>query len=330
MVDESFHSGFAGEAAKSTEYRLDDSDRLAPLYETPDLSPEPISARYAELDLELEAAHEVLWCFQRHRERPSFTPRLLADVLALQERLKAHYAQAELPFRYLVWASRAPKIFNLGGDLPLIAKLVDRRDRAGLLRYARACIDICYRNATNLDLPMQTIGLLQGETLGGGFEAALSNDVLIAEESTRFGLPEVLFNLFPGMGAYSFLARRIGTVEAERMIFSGKLYTARELEVMGVVDLVVPDGQGQLAVYEYIERNARHFNAHRAIYKVRRRFNPLSYDELNDIITVWVDAALQLEPINLRKMERLARSQERRLPWISSQGARTALGDDGR
>ena len=51
---------------------------------------------------------------------------------------------------------------------------------------------------------------MQGECLGGGFEAALSSDVIVAEKSARFGFPEILFNLFPGMGAYSFLERKIG------------------------------------------------------------------------------------------------------------------------
>lgn len=289
-----------------------DSDRLAPLYETIDQKADPFAAHYEELDLELDRESDLLWCHQRHTDRPSFTPRLLRDVQAFQERIKLRYAGTEAPpFRYLIWASRMPKVFNLGGDLRLICELVGRRDRAGLLRYARACIDISHLNANKLDLPIVTVALCQGETLGGGFEAALSSDVIIAEESARFGLPEVLFNLFPGMGAYSFLARRIGVAEAEAMIFSGKVYEAAELKKMGVVDVLVPDGEGREATYAYLDRHARHFSAHRALYKVRRRFSPVTYQELTDIVTVWVDAALELDPINLRKMERLARSQTR-------------------
>ena len=147
---------------------------------------------------------------------------------------------------------------------------------------------------TTAQVPIVTIALCQSETLGGGFEAALSSDVIIAEEGARFGLPEVLFNLFPGMGAYSFLARRIGVAGAEEMIFSGKVYSAAELKEMGVVDMVAPDGEGRHAVHAYIDRHRRHFTAHRALYKVRRRFSPVSYQELTDIVTIWVDAALEL------------------------------------
>jgi DSF synthase len=55
-----------------------------------------------------------------------------------------------------------------------------------------------YRRITNFRSPtMTTISLVQGDALGGGFEAALTSDVIIAEESAQMGLPEILFNLFP-------------------------------------------------------------------------------------------------------------------------------------
>jgi DSF synthase len=56
---------------------------------------------------------------------------------------------------------------------------------------------------------------------------------LIAEESSRMGFPEVLFNLFPGMGAYSFLQRKVGRRVTEELITSGNTYTARQLYDMG-------------------------------------------------------------------------------------------------
>src|SRR3546814_11845575 len=58
--------------------------------------------------------------------------------------------------------------------------------------------------------PYTTLFRSQGEALGGGFEALLCFDVVIAERSARFGHPEMLFGLFPGMGAYSILARKLG------------------------------------------------------------------------------------------------------------------------
>jgi DSF synthase len=56
-------------------------------------------------------------------------------------------------------------------------------------------------------LPILTVGLVQGAALGGGFEALLSFDYVVAERDATFGLPEILFGLFPGMGAHSLLSR---------------------------------------------------------------------------------------------------------------------------
>ena len=80
---------------------------------------------------------------------------------------------------------------------------------------------------------------MQGDALGGGFECALASDLIVAEERAQLGFPEILFNLFPGMGAYSLLSRRVGMKGAEKMILSARLYTAEELHELGVVDLLV-------------------------------------------------------------------------------------------
>ena len=61
-----------------------------------------------------------------------------------------------------------------------------------------------YGNSAAFHTPLITIALVQGDALGGGFECALSFDVLIAERSAKMGLPEVLFNLFPGMELTAF------------------------------------------------------------------------------------------------------------------------------
>ena len=72
------------------------------------------------------------------------------------------------------------------------------------------------------------------------------------------GLPEILFNLFPGMGAYSLLARRIGLRAAEELILSGKVLPAAKLHEMGIVDVLAKDGEGEAAVtrVDHEERRA--------------------------------------------------------------------------
>jgi DSF synthase len=114
------------------------------------------------------------------------------------------------------------------------------------------------------------------------------------------------------MGAFSFLSRRLGANEAERVILSGKTWKADELHELGLIDILAEPGQGDAAVREFIAaRQRRSPNATIAMQQVRKAVNPVSYKELEDIAMIWVDAALRLNQRDLKIMERLARSQDR-------------------
>ncbi|MGH8759703.1 MAG: crotonase/enoyl-CoA hydratase family protein, partial [Burkholderiales bacterium] len=197
----------------------------------------------------------------------------------------------------------------LGGDLSLFTKLIDNQDRDGLLGYGKACVDVLYRNYLGHELPITTISLIQGECLGGGFEAALSSEVLVAERQARFGFPEILFNLFPGMGAYSFLERKVGKRATENLITSGKMYSADDMLAMGVVDLVVDQGRGEAEIAGFIRSRSRSRNAMAGLAAARRRVHKLDYDELIGVVEAWVDTALNLSHRDLKLMQRLVSRQ---------------------
>ena len=248
--------------------------------------------------------------------RPSFNPKLLADLRAYTDfvtrsggQFPGHVGEDGAPIEYAVVASDVPGVFNLGGDLDLFTQLIAARDRTGLLRYGRACIDVLYPNYCAYGLPLTTVSLVQGEALGGGFECALSSDVIVAEKSARMGFPEILFNLFPGMGAYSFLDRRVGQRSAEAIITSGCIYTADQLHAMGVVDVVCEDGQGDAALADLFRKRRRAQNGIAAVAAARRRVHRLEFAELVDVVEIWVDAALRLNPIDLKLMQRLVKKQ---------------------
>ncbi|HTQ72112.1 MAG TPA: crotonase/enoyl-CoA hydratase family protein [Acidocella sp.] len=266
---------------------------------------------YSDLDVCLTEEDRALWCFMKPQARPSFTRQLLIDLTDVQRLIKQLLSTTPAPFDYVVLGSRSQGVFNLGGDLTLFAEKIRTRDREGLRKYAHACVAVGYANHSGYDNAAMTIALLQGDALGGGFESALSCDMLIAERQVKFGLPEVLFNLYPGMGAYSFLSRRVGMLKAEEIILSGRTYTAEEMLAVGAIDMVVEPGEGERAVRDYIERNRTRQLALSAVRKVRRRVNPVSLEELIDITDLWVDTALRLSDQDLRRMSRIAAAQDR-------------------
>jgi DSF synthase len=256
-----------------------------------------------------------MWSKWTAEPRPCFNPTLLADIRSYYEFLSRTGGHVECEgeehaIEYVVLASGMPGVFNLGGDLDLFKQLIGSHDRAGLLRYGRACIDVLYRNYIAHELPgVTTVSLVQGECLGGGFEAALSSDVIVAEKGSRFGFPEILFNLFPGMGAYSFLDRKIGQKGAEALITSGKIYTAEDMQALGVVDAVAEDGQGEAEVAALIRKRSRSRNGLAALAATRRRVHSISFDELLDVVQIWVDAALRINVRDLKLMQRLVSRQ---------------------
>jgi DSF synthase len=278
--------------------------------------PHRLQDEFDELTIRFEADQAALWCLVNHTERPCFTQRLLDQIRALQTRLRQGLAHAamgdDMPVRTIVWGSAFPGIWNLGGDLALFTRLIRAGAEEELRHYAYTCVDAVYQNLTKMGLPILTIGLIQGDALGGGFEHALTNDVIIAERDSRMGLPEILFNLFPGMGAYSLLCRRLDAVRAQKLILSGRLYAAEELEELGLVDQVVGRGEGPASVREYLERNRRRHATLLALSRVRHRCQPVTYEELIDITDVWVETALGLDEADLRRMEHLVRAQQRR------------------
>jgi DSF synthase len=267
---------------------------------------------YRELVIHYNPEQKATWCYMWPTSHPCCTPELIAELdhfnRAIEHRAKldAENSKRDEPC-YLVIASRIPGVFSLGGDLGLFLKLIRAGDREGLFRYVKSCIDLLF---VTYHMPITTISLVQGDALGGGFEGALVTHVLIAERQARMGLPDVLFNLFP-VAAYSLLARKLGPARAQRLILSGRIYSAEELYEMGVVDVLAENGEGEEAVSSYIKKQNRANNTYQAIHKVRDIYQPLNYEELLQISNIWVDAALRLSERDLRVMERIAQSQEK-------------------
>jgi DSF synthase len=290
-----------------------DSDRRpdAVSIHTIDKTPPRHPFDFVDLETQFDPGLETLWTYMRQRTRPSFNPKLLGEFAQWQTDIVAARSSGAMPVRYLVLGSRFPGVFSLGGDLDLFAAHIRNQDRDALVRYGRACVHILHRNMLSLDQPIITIGLVEGDALGGGFEALLSFNVVIAERGTRFGLPETNFGLFPGMGAHCFLSRRLGAARAEQMILSGRSYSAEELYDLGIVHALADPGEGRAEVERYIRQNRRRHSGHCAIYEASRSVNPLPLSELEAVVDLWADAALRLSDGDLKLMRRLVGAQTR-------------------
>lgn len=267
------------------------------------------------LTVELDQDRKAVWIRLHPKERPSFTFPLLEDLVTALNWIEVAYHELadgrHRPFSYVITKSEVPGIFNLGGDLPLFISLIREGNREELRRYAHLCIDIQHRRFATFDLPLINISLVQGDALGGGFEYALADDVIIAEKSAKLGFPECRFNLFPGMGAYSFVSRRLGLAKAQEFTSRGRLYSGGEMHDLGIVDVQAEDGKGEEALDDHLRELDKYFNSRQAIHRTRRLVAPVDKQELLDVTDLWVETALQQSDKDLRKMRSFAVAQDR-------------------
>ncbi len=270
--------------------------------------------QYQQTDVDYDPDKKVLWTVMKPLGVPCCNQNMVEEFHHSFQQLQTNGGEIMHdgewhPVHFSVVASRHPTVFNLGGDLALFLTLIRSRNRDALDHYAQLCVNTVYMRTMNFNAPLVTISLVQGDAMGGGFEFALSSDIIIAEQGTRMGLPEVMFNLFSGMGAYSLLSRRIGPKLTEEMMMTGNIYQAEDLHRMGIVDILVPRGDGEKAVDEYIRKRGRRFNAMRSIYQCRQYVNPVTRSELMNIANLWVDAVLKLDEADMHIISHLLRSQ---------------------
>ncbi len=271
---------------------------------------------YDQLVTDFNEELGIMWCYMNPYPRPCFTPQLLNDLSGFLHVMR-NKVSSDIrlggcsAIKYIVFGSYKPGVFSLGGDLALFTECINSGDRDKLSKYMRLSIEVMYSIYTNMDIPITTISLIRGNALGAGFEGALSCDYMIAEKNVQLGFPEVLFNMFPGMGAYSFLARRIDPVRVEKMILSGRIYTSQELHDMYLIDAVAETGHGEVEVENFIKKLEKSRNTRLAVLKMRNMINPVSFEEMLNIGEVWVESAMSLSAKELKTMQRLVRSQDR-------------------
>lgn len=273
---------------------------------------------FKQLSVRYDESYEVLWTyFNQKHVIPCANNEIVTELLQHQDQISQAngvlYANERVyNIKYSIAASLTPNVFCLGGQLPLVRELAKNRNREALLNYAVRGVDIVMNRLNRFNhSDIINISLVQGLALGTGLEAALSSDVIIAERKSLFSFPEMLFNMIPSMGGYSLLARKAGVKVADDLILKGKQITAEQAFEMGIVDVLVEDGHGEKAVYDWIEKNKRFSNGLLAAYKAKNRINPLTREELMDVTHMWIDAAIKLTDREFSIMDRFIDMQEK-------------------
>lgn len=205
------------------------------------------------------------------------------------ERLVRFVEQGADGARALIWHSTVDRGFSAGADLrELHAGLVARTERrtAAVKRVTDTlpslAADLVGRGARRVatplirrrigqfidrihavfdaldQAPLTTIAAVHGVCLGGGFEWALTADIIVADKSARFGFPELRLGLIPGFGGVPRLQRDVGNAVCRDLLLTGRTIRARRAFELGLVSQVVARGES-LHVARQVAKQAGRF-----------------------------------------------------------------------
>lgn len=169
---------------------------------------------------------------------------LAEEIIAATEALAA-----DATVRAVVLSSTCDRAFCVGADLKERNGFSDNQ-----LAGQRPVMRRLYGGVAAL--PMPAIAAVHGYALGGGFELALGCDLIVADATAVFGLPEVRVGLVPGGGGTQLLVRRIGWSRAADLIFTGRRVDVDEGVRLGFVDRSVAAGEDRSTALELARRIA--------------------------------------------------------------------------
>ena len=168
------------------------------------------------------------------------------------------------------------------GSRAVTHPLVRREIRKHLLRI-HAVMDA-------LDMaPLTTVAAVHGFCFGGGLELALTADVIVADRSARFALPELRLGLVPGFGGIPRLERNVGNAVARDILLTGRSLGARRAHEVGLVQQVVGRGKA-LDAARSTARQAARFDAE-VIAKAKAFTKKLPRARLDEEIATFMDMA---------------------------------------
>jgi enoyl-CoA hydratase/carnithine racemase len=187
--------------------------------------------------------------------------------------------------RAMVLSSRVGRGFCAGADLrELHRESVARRElgatTADRVAEVRGFLDRIHAVMDAIDAaPITTIAAVHGVCFGGGFELALTCDVIVADRTARFCFPELRLGLIPGFGGIPRLRRDLGNAVVRDLLFTGRSLGAARAHEVGLVSQIVAAGE-HVGVARRVAEQARRFDA-RAAAVAKRFLKPIPREELD-------------------------------------------------
>ena len=135
--------------------------------------------------------------------------------------------------------------------------------------------------------PMTTIAAVHGVTFGGGFELALTCDLIIADKMARFCFPELRLGLIPGFGGIPRLKRDVGNAVVRDLLLTGRSFNATKAQAIGLVSQTAAEGEA-LRLARATAAQIQKFDRTTGV-AAKRFIKPIPYEELRQEIEIFCE-----------------------------------------
>lgn len=214
-------------------------------------------------------------------EIDSTTLQELEKFVAVLEQL-SHEAHA------LIIYSTLKAGFCAGADLRELYGWIQEFGQQEVAKHAREYLERIHRVMNTLDeLPLTTIAAVHGVTFGGGFELALTCDLILADKTTRFAFPELRLGLVPGFGGIPRLKRDLGNAVVRDLLLTGRSFNTTKAQQVGLVSQVVAEGEVLRAAQATAKQIGKFDRTTAALTK--RFIKPIPVDELRKEIDIFCE-----------------------------------------
>ena len=196
--------------------------------------------------------------------------------------------------------------WGLGGDLEYFFHTIQENKQKELYDYAHKCVELVFLNNCGFHTRIPTVAIISGRAFGGGFESALSSNIILSRPRAKATFPEVKFGSFPGMGAYSILTRKLGFAKADEFIAAGKSYSAQELKELKLIDGII-DYENVEELSQILQPFLDEYNAD----TLKQLYHRIPKEELIAGTDMWVEQMLSLSNNDTKKIFRIFNLQKR-------------------
>jgi len=202
------------------------------------------------------------------------------------ERLASNLPALEQNAHALIIHSSRECGFCAGADLRELYERSQKMEKKVAAKRVRDFLERIHHVLNTLDAsPLTTIAAVHGITFGGGFELALTCDLIIADKTARFCFPELRLGLIPGFGGVPRLKRDLGNAVVRDLLLTGRSFNTGKAQQIGLVSQVVAEGQA-LAVARATAAQLGKFDRHTAS-AAKKFIKPIPYDELRAEIDIF-------------------------------------------